>query len=154
MRLGEIVGYRLDMARCAALRSLHRILDETAFRPADTTALLLIREQPGCDQTTLGKALAGNRSVGMKLAARLEARGLLVRGEGRDRRSKGLYITPEGETVLADLLERHRKSEAILAAALDEGEREQLLALLGKIEQVVLDEEAALAGGSEDKRAA
>lgn len=154
MRLGEIVGYRLDMARCAALRSLHRLLDDTPFRPADTTALLLIKEHPGCDQTALGKALAGNRSVGMKLAARLEARGLLVRGEGRDRRSKGLYITADGEAALADLLARHKKSEAILAAALDAGEREQLLTLLGKIEQVVLDEEAALAAGSEDKHAA
>lgn len=153
MKLKDIVGYRLDMARCAALRSLHRILDDTPFRPADTTALLLIREQPGCDQTTLGKALAGNRSVGMKLAARLEARGLLVRGEGRNRRSKGLYITPAGEAALADLLERHCRSEAILTSALAEGEREQLLTLLGKIEQVVLDEEAGLATAEETKAA-
>jgi DNA-binding MarR family transcriptional regulator len=154
VKLNDIVGYRLDMARCAALRSLHRILDDTPFRPADTTALLLVREQPGCDQTTLGKALAGNRSVGMKLAARLEARGLLVRGEGRDRRSKGLYITAAGEAVLADLLARHRKSEAILASALDEGERRQLLTLLGKVEQVVLDEEAGLGAGPEGQQAA
>ncbi|OYX08526.1 MAG: hypothetical protein B7Z08_09130, partial [Sphingomonadales bacterium 32-68-7] len=82
MKLAEIVGYRLDMARCAAQRSLHRLLEETPFRPADTTALLLVRERPGCDQTVLGRALSGNRSVGMKLAARLEARGLLTRGEG------------------------------------------------------------------------
>lgn len=146
MRLNEIIGYRLDMARCAALRSLHRLLDDTPFCPADTTALLLIREQPGCDQTTLGKALAGNRSVGMKVATRLEARGLLVRGEGRDRRSKGLHITPEGEAVLADLLDRHKRAEARLAAALDRVERDMLLMLLGKIELAVLDEEAALAG--------
>jgi DNA-binding MarR family transcriptional regulator len=154
VKLNDIVGYRLDMARCAALRSLHRILDHTPFRPADTTALLLVREQPGCDQTTLGKALAGNRSVGMKLATRLEARGLLVRGAGRDRRSKGLYITAEGEAVLANLLARHRKSEAILTSALDEDERRQLLTLLGKIEQVVLDEEAGLGAGSEGQQAA
>ena len=154
VKLNDIVGYRLDMARCAALRSLHRILDDTPFRPADTTALLLVREQPGCDQTTLGRALAGNRSVGMKLAARLEARGLLVRGAGRDRRSKGLYITEEGEAMLADLLERHRKSEAILTSALDEDERRQLLTLLGKVEQVVLDEEAGLGTGLEGQQAA
>ncbi len=154
VKLNDIVGYRLDMARCAALRSLHRILDDTPFRPADTTALLLVREQPGCDQTTLGKALAGNRSVGMKLAARLEARGLLVRGAGRDRRSKGLYITAEGEAVLADLLARHRESEAILASALDADERRQLLTLLGKIEQVVLDEETSLGAGLEGQQAA
>jgi DNA-binding MarR family transcriptional regulator len=145
VKLADIVGYRLDMTRCAALRSLHRLLDATTFRPADTTALLLIKERPGCDQTMLGRALAGNRSVGMKVATRLEARGLLTRGEGRNRRSKGLYITPEGEMVLAELLDCHEESEARLAAALAPGERELFLTLLGKIEQAVLDEEAALA---------
>lgn len=146
MKLADIVGYRLDMARCAALRSLHRLLDETSYRPADTTALLLIRERPGCDQTMLGRALAANRSVGMKVATRLEARGLLTRGEGRNRRSKGLYITPEGEAVLTKLLACHDAAEARLAAALAPGERELLLSLLGKIERAVLDEEAELAG--------
>ena len=144
MRLADIVGYRLDMARCAALRSVHRLLDDTPFRPADTTALLLVRERPGCDQTALGRALAGNRSVGMKVAARLEARGLLTRGEGRDRRSKGLYLTLAGEAALADLIARHDRAEARLTAALAPGEREMLLELLGKIERAVLDEEAAL----------
>ena len=146
MKLGEIVGYRLDMARCASLRSLHRLLDDTPYRPADTTALLLAKELPGCDQTTLGRALAGNRSVGMKVAARLEARGLLTRGEGRNRRSKGLYLTPEGETLLADLLERHAAAEARLAAALAPGERDLLIRLLHKVEQAFLDEEADPAG--------
>jgi DNA-binding MarR family transcriptional regulator len=127
---------------------LHRLLDETPYRPADTTALLLVKEQPGCDQTMLGRALAGNRSVGMKIAARLEARSLLTRGEGRNRRSKGLYITPKGETLLADLLERHAAAEARLAAALAPGERELLLRLLDKVEQAVLDEEADLAGSA------
>src|SRR5687768_2671982 len=133
------------MARCAALRSVYRLLDDTPFRPADTTALLLVRERPGCDQTTLGRSLAGNRSVGMKVAARLEARGLLTRGEGRNRRSKGLYLTPAGEAALTDLLARHEEAERRLAAALEPDERETLLVLLGKIEKAVLDEEAALA---------
>lgn len=145
MKLSEIVGYRLDMARCAALRSVHRLLADTPFRPADTTALLLVKERPGCDQTELGHALAANRSVGMKVATRLEARGLLTRGEGRDRRSKGLYITPEGEAALADLLARHAQSEARLTSALSAAERTLLLALLDKVERAVLDEEAGAA---------
>jgi DNA-binding MarR family transcriptional regulator len=150
MKLAQIVGYRLDMARCAALRSLHRYMGDTPFRPADTTALLLIKENPGCDQTTLGRALAGNRSVGMKLAARLESHGLLTRGEGRDRRSKGLYMTPKGEKVLAELIEKHRDAEARIESWLDADERDQLLRLLDKIEDGVLKDEAELAsnGGS------
>lgn len=155
VKLSDIVGYRLDMVRCAALRSLHRLLAGSSFRPADTTTLLFVKEHPGCDQTMLGHALASNRSVGMKLAARLEVRGLLTRGEGRDGRSKGLYIAPAGEAALADLLALHAKAEARLTAALTEKERAQLLTLLGKIERTVLDEEADLAaGGSQQEQAA
>lgn len=144
MKLAGILGYQLDMVRCAALRSLHRLLADSPFRPADTTALLLVSEQPGCDQTMLGRALAGNRSVGMKVASRLEAHGLLTRGKGRDRRSKGLYITAKGEQVLADMVDRHRRAEARLATYLAPGEHAALLQLLAKVQRAVDEEEADL----------
>lgn len=143
MRLAEILGYQLDMTRCAALRSLHRYLADSPFRAADTTALLLVREQPGCDQTMLGRVLAANRSVGMKVASRLEAQGLLTREAGRDRRSRGLFITPQGESVLADLLDRHRRAEAQITTNLAPGEGVLLLKLLEKVRQAVDDEEDA-----------
>ena len=144
MKLAEIIGYQLDMTRCAALRSLHRHLADSPFRPADTTALLLVRERPGCDQTMLGRVLAANRSVGMKVASRLEAQGLLTRGAGRDRRSRGLFLTAEGESVLADLLDRHRRAEACIATRLAPGEGAQLLSLLEKVRQAVDDEDEEL----------
>lgn len=144
MKLADILGYQLDMARCAALRSLHRLLGDGPYRPADTTALALVREKPGCNQTFLGRALAGNRSVGMKVASRLEERGLLKRGQGKDARSKGLYITPEGERVLVGLLARHQQAEDRLASYLAPGEREVLLGLLGKIQRAIEEEESAL----------
>jgi DNA-binding MarR family transcriptional regulator len=145
MKLADIVGYRLDMVRCAALRSLHRRLAGDSLRPADTTALLLLRDTPGCDQSALGRALAGNRSVGMKVASRLEARGYVQRREGRDRRSKGLYLTPAGETALAEVLRHHERAEVLLATYLTPRERTVLLKLLAKVERAVLDEETALA---------
>ena len=144
MKLSDILGYQLDMTRCAALRSLHRQLGDSGLRPADTTALLLVRDDPGCDQARLGRALAGNRSVGMKIASRLEAKGLLTRGEGRDRRSKGLYLTPAGDSVLADMLESHQRAEVVLGANLEPHERDLLMTLLVKVERAVLDEEAAI----------
>lgn len=148
MKLADILGYQLDIARCAALRSIHRLLEDGPYRPADTAALALVRERPGCNQTTLGRALAGNRSVGMKVASRLEARGLLTRGAGRDGRSKGLFLTPEGERVLDDLFDRHKQSEALLSAHLDPGEKTLLLALLGKVQRAVEAAEAASSGAA------
>lgn len=144
MKLAEILGYQLDMARCAALRSLHRLLDEGPYRPADTTALALVKEMPGCNQTFLGRALAGNRSVGMKVASRLETRGLLKRGAGKDARSKGLYLTPDGERVLEELLAKHAQAEEKLASYLETGEKTQLLDLLNKVQKAIEEEEAAL----------
>ncbi len=144
MKLADILGYQLDMARCAALRSLHRLLGDGPYRPADTTALALVRERPGCNQTFLGRALAGNRSVGMKVASRLEARGLLTRGAGRDARSKGLFLTAKGESVLDDLLMRHQQAEAKLGSYLGPGEKTLLLALLTKLQRAIDEEEAAL----------
>lgn len=150
MKLADIVGYQLDLARCAALRCLHRRLAGSPLRPADTTALLLIDEAPGCDQTMLGRALAGNRSVGMKVASRLEAQGLLTRGEGRDRRSKGLYLTEAGARMLADMIRRHESAELAMGALLTPAERAQLLLLLGKVQQAIGDEERGLIEPAED----
>ena len=144
MKLAELLGYRLAVTRFAAQRSVMRELAGTEMRPADTTALLLVRDRPGCNQTVLGRALAANRMIGMKVASRLEARGLLTRGAGRDRRSLGLFITEEGERVLDDLLVRHQRSEDRLAAYLAPGERRELLALLGKVQKAVDEEEIAL----------
>lgn len=144
MKLADVVGYQLDMARCAALRTLHRRLAGLALNPADTTALMMVRERPGCDQTILGRALAGNRSVGMKVASRLERRGLLTRDNGRDRRSKGLHITEAGEQMLMELLHRHAHAEALISAYLTAAERDTLLLLLAKVQQAIHDEEAGL----------
>jgi len=145
MKLAEILGYEIDVTRHLALRSLRAILADSPINPTSMTALLLVRDQPGCDQTTLGRALVGNRSLGMKVASQLEARGLLTRGPGRNRRSKGLYITAEGERRLAQALPRHAQAEALLAAHLGPGEREMLMLLLAKVQKAVRDDPAGLA---------
>ncbi|MFP5432659.1 MAG: MarR family transcriptional regulator, partial [Alphaproteobacteria bacterium] len=49
---------------------------------AKFTALLLIRDNPGCDQTALGRALSVNRSSAMKLVNILEERGWSNGGPG------------------------------------------------------------------------
>jgi len=141
MNLQDILGYQLDMARHAAMRNVYRELDGL-LKPADTTALLLVRDQPGCDQATLGRALSGNRSVGMKVASRLEARGLMIRMDGRDRRTKSLYITEKGESLLKEASRRHLQAEAKITAYLEPGDRETLIRLLQKVQQAVHDQEA------------
>ena len=154
MKLAEVIGYRLALARYAAVRSLLRELDGSDFGPSDLTALMLVRERPGCNQTVLGRALGANRMVGMKVASRLEARELLTRGSGRDRRSLGLFITPEGERMLEELAMRHQRAEDRLASYLSPAESRQLLALLGKVQKAVDDEDNALRRGAKSDASA
>ena len=136
----NILGYQLDRTRNAASKSLRHYLGDLPLTPATITSLILVRDRPGCDQTTLGRALFGNRSVGMKVASRLEADGYMERGEGRDRRSKGLYITEMGEAVLGEALRRHAQAEAVLAARLTREERTTLLNLLAKVRHAIDDD--------------
>jgi DNA-binding MarR family transcriptional regulator len=141
MKLSEILGYEIDVTRHVALRSLRRILADCPINATFLSAMLLVRDQPGCDQTMLGRALVGNRSLGMKVASLLEGKGLMTRGPGRNRRTKGLYITAAGERTLTETLRHHARAEAILAAYLGPGERDMLLLLLAKVQRAVRDAE-------------
>ncbi|MEQ6332160.1 MarR family transcriptional regulator [Sphingobium sp. MK2] len=112
--------------------------------PAKFTALLMIRDNPGCDQTALGRALSVNRSSAMKLVNILEDRGLVERRAGRDLRTNALFLLPEGEVQVRAMAEAVRQSDARMTQRLSREEAAQLLALLRKIsgEEDIADSEA------------
>jgi DNA-binding MarR family transcriptional regulator len=96
--------------------------------------LVLLGEHPGLKQSDVAAALGIQRANFVVLFDGLERRGLARRSAApNDRRSYALYLTEEGERVLA----RAKELEAHLEARLDEklglGGREQLLALLGRL---------------------
>jgi len=63
----------------------------------------------------------------------LQARGLIERRRGDDRRTNGLWLTRAGRDLLARALRAIERHERRIAARLSVAERRQLLALLGKI---------------------
>jgi DNA-binding MarR family transcriptional regulator len=63
----------------------------------------------------------------------LEARGLVERRRGSDRRTNGLWLTRAGRTLAATLKRRIRAHERRIASRLTLREREQLLVLLEKL---------------------
>jgi DNA-binding MarR family transcriptional regulator len=71
-------------------------LDEAAV-----AALLTVRARPSQSITDVATALRLTHPGAVRVVNRLERRGLLARGEGRDARSRGLVLTSEGETVSA-----------------------------------------------------
>lgn len=138
------LGYQLQLAALASGYQARAALAELGLTPARATALIHIREQPGCDQTELGNRLLVNRSAGMKIANALAEQGLIERAEGRDRRSKGLFLTRLGERTLRAAQQRLAQACERTCVGLDAAERRALLTLLCKLNAAASAE--ALAG--------
>lgn len=142
--LQSLVGYRVQRANLLMETDARAALADHDLSPAKMTALILIRDNPGCDQTALGRALSINRSSAMKLVNILEERGLVERRAGRDLRTNALFLLPEGEVQIGAMIEAVHQSDARMTQGLSGEEAEQLLVLLRKIsgEEPISDSEA------------
>lgn len=140
--LAELIGYHLHLTDLVALRDARAALAELQTTPAKVTALAFIRDDPGCDQSSLGRFLEVNRASAMKLVNSLQDRGLVERREGRDRRSNGLYLTAEGEEAFKAMVAALVTAESRLIRQLTLPERRELLRLLTKVREAAATAEA------------
>lgn len=142
--LRGLIGYQIQRAHLLMGTDARAALAPFDLSPAKFTALLMIRDNPGCDQTALGRALSVNRSSAMKLVNILEERGLVERRAGRDLRTNALFLLPEGEVQIGAMVKAVHQSDARMTRRLSQDEAAHLLALLGKIsaEEDMADSEA------------
>jgi DNA-binding MarR family transcriptional regulator len=133
--LESLLGYQIDMAHLTMVADARETLAPFAITPAKLTAMLLIRANPGCDQTALGRALRINRSSVMKLVNYLAERDLVERHPGRDLRTNALHLSAEGETRLVEMLAHLQESDRRMSARLTVAERTTLAALVRKLRQ-------------------
>jgi DNA-binding MarR family transcriptional regulator len=117
--------------------------DSAASEAADLpvrglSALVLLRNRPGCNGDWLYRRLGISQSGAVRLIDRLEKLGLLRRERSRGRREVDLYVTPAGESRLRQGLEARETAIRALLEPLTEEEQRQLAALIVK----------ALAGGT------
>ncbi|MGK2911735.1 MAG: MarR family winged helix-turn-helix transcriptional regulator [Sphingobium sp.] len=131
--LQALVGYQIQRAHLIMEADARAALSSFNLSPAKLTALILIRDNPGSDQTALGKALSVNRSSAMKLVNILVERNLIERRPGRDLRTNALHVLPEGEALIAAMLQGTRQSDARMTARLTAEEVRSLHALLRKL---------------------
>lgn len=131
--LNALVGYQVQRAHLIMEADARAALSSFDLSPAKLTALILIRDNPGSDQTALGKALSVNRSSAMKLVNILAERKLVERRPGRDLRTNALHLLPEGEALVAAMLEVTRQSDARMTARMTADEVRTLHALLRKL---------------------
>ncbi len=130
--LESLLGYQMQRASLLMVADSRRVLEPHDLTPAKLTALLLIRANPGCDQTALGRALSINRSSAMKLVNHLASRGLIERRPGRNLRTNALHLLPDGSRIL-DVLPSLRDSDRRMSERLSAAERTTLFALLRKL---------------------
>lgn len=131
--LQSLVGYRVQQANLLMETDARAALAHFDLSPAKLTALMLIRDNPGCDQTALGRALSINRSSAMKLVNILADKGLVERRPGRDLRTNALMLLPEGVAQVESMLAAVRESDARMTQRLSASEMDSLHSLLARL---------------------
>lgn len=131
--LSSLLGYRLRLAQQAVFRDFARSIPEAS--PGRVGILLLIDANPGVTQSRLAQAVGIDRSTMVGVLHALQARELIERRRGEDRRTNGLWLTRTGRTLVASLKQRIRIHERRVAARLSTADRAQLLTLLEKLAQ-------------------
>jgi len=132
--LAGMIGYALRRAQLAVFDDVIANFAELELRPAQYSVLVLLGHTPGLKQSDVAAALGIQRANFVVLLDGLERRGLARRSAApNDRRSYALYLTEEGERVLARAGALEAAHEARLDAKLGPGGRERLLELLGRL---------------------
>jgi DNA-binding MarR family transcriptional regulator len=129
--LPQLLGYRLRLAQQAVFRDFAASVH--GLSPGRVGLLITIDANPGITQSRLAESAERDRSTMVGVLDQLEARGLIERRRGEDRRTNGLWLTRGGRTLLARALRAITRHEQRIAARLSAAERRRLLALLGKI---------------------
>ena len=129
--LPGLLGYRLRLAQQAVFRDFAQSVPEVS--PGRVGVLLLIEANPGVTQGRLARAVSLERSTMVGVVDTLEARGLIERRRGADRRTNGLWLTRAGRSRLGRIKRRIEAHEQRVASRLSAAERKALLVLLAKL---------------------
>jgi DNA-binding MarR family transcriptional regulator len=101
-RLTSLAGYLIRQAQVWVFQDFNETLAPLDIHPAQYSILTVVRENPGLSQMALSQVLGIVRSGVVPLLDGLESRKLLKRtAHVSDRRSHALYLTAEGNTLLA-----------------------------------------------------
>jgi DNA-binding MarR family transcriptional regulator len=102
--------------------------------PVQFAILNALIDDPGEDQVTLAAKVAFDAATFGSVIGRLETKGWVRREpDVQDRRRKLLWVTPDGERAAAEAKRAVSKAQARILAPLQAAERQQLVALLGKL---------------------
>ena len=122
--LDNSVGFHLGRAHDALLQSIGRRLAEVGIQPHRIAVMTLISANPGITPRALTQLTGRDKSTLTPILADLERRKLVTRFRSKtDRRSYGLTLSEEGESVVAVMKEVVRENERMVAELLGSKER-------------------------------
>jgi len=132
--LCDSLGYEIKKAQVRSYEVLFELLGPDGLSPARVTALCIVGNQPGINQSELAEALRVNRASVVKVIDALAARGYVERQSiPEDRRSYALVVTPSGYEELRRLTVLFRGYDQRLANDLSATERATLMSLLARV---------------------
>jgi DNA-binding MarR family transcriptional regulator len=115
----EMPGYLIRRCNQVAIALFLEETKEHDLTTAQYTALALIAEEPGMDQTRLMERSGLDRSSVTKCVERMETRGVISRKtDPADRRVRRLYPTPAGHALLKAVAAGARRSQMRILAPL------------------------------------
>ena len=130
LALADEPGHLIRRAQQIAVATFHEVHGRH-ITPIQYAILRALQVNPGIDQVTLADMIALDTSTAADIAARLEAKGWIVR-DVLPRRQRSLALTPEGETVLQALYPGTQAMQATLMGSLEPAEQREFLRLLRK----------------------
>src|SRR5919108_5306346 len=106
-RLEDQVGYWLRRAYQRHMAIFAGIMADLDLTSMQFAALVKLRELKAVSQTELGRLTGMDRATISGVVARLKGRDLvLYKPDPLDRRSRIIVLTPSGEALLADAMQR------------------------------------------------
>jgi DNA-binding MarR family transcriptional regulator len=130
------VGYRTRLMQSVLTDRVVAGFHPYELKPGSYTTMALMSANPGCSQTELARAGGLDKSAIVAILDVLEARNLAIRGRSReDRRRNALFLTAQGEQLIAEMAKVAHDSEQPLQ---DEFTAEELTTLLNLLDRAYL----------------
>jgi DNA-binding MarR family transcriptional regulator len=127
-------GYLLRCAHQYAVAIVSEHLAPLGLTTVQFSTLVALNENPGLDATRLSALINFDRPTLTGVLDRLEAKGLLVRKpDPNDRRARALFLTTQGEQMVADVDKAAHRSRDVILDPLPPAERKQFMLLLDKL---------------------
>jgi DNA-binding MarR family transcriptional regulator len=138
--LPDLYGYNLRIAQVAVFENFVKVVGSSlasrmgGLTPGRFSLLVLLRANPGINQTDLSRGVGVDKSTLTPALDQLEKKGLIQRQRtAADRRTYALCLSPAGEQLLSELMAKVEQHEKNIVAALNSAERAMLNRLLRKI---------------------